>query len=601
MRTALVTLLLLLPAVTLRADTPTTSAPDPVQPITRISFPCRPWVGKAVFSKDGESLFVHLPNNAINLWEVFTYHWPEALGGLLILTAIICCLAMARVARSKRIPGAPHCRKCNYCLLENTRERCPECNHPTKRPIKGRPQWLRLLPWSTALIALAAFYLCLWVINVPRTGWASNYFNLWSPKILEFAKKKNIAWLVARGIAVDEIVEYETMTGKQRRILFTQPLHMQLQWRTYCMCLTPDGKGVILPGYEHDALAVVSIETGRIVHRLECPEIPSRPKTRWTHIAGFDQSGETVYVDAIDEKSKEGVLVSWSWEQDKHAILFKSAAYERTYGAGQKSLEPRRFLKLPDRIGSQFLSLPGSRACGNAKEIDLTLIDFDVPAPSREKLTFSIGMWGFQDPLFSTDGNQVLIHAKSPNELTYFDLSTGQRDNSVQLPGWCSLNLNYAIDRNSNKLILQAFHNPPPSGFLDAFKDRPDQNLFVVQDTDTRDWIGRYVAPTRWMPSYLITSPDGRYFASQGFTGVMQKGMYLHELLIYDLQSLPHTVDFVPWPDGMEAAFEKRDKNLKEYERKVARRKERARKKREKQTTQPDRPVTTTSSPSPND
>jgi hypothetical protein len=228
----------------LRADTPTI-APDPAQPITRISFPSRPWVGKAVFSKDGESLFVHLPNNAINLWEVFTYHWPEALGGLLILTAIVCCFAMARVVRSKRIPGAPHCRKCNYCLHEFKGDRCPECNHPTKRPIKGRPQWLRLLPWSTALIALAAFYLCLWVVNVPRTGWVNNYFNIWSPGILDWATKKNIGWLVARGIAVDEIAEYESRTGKLLRILFTQPACMNRG--TYCMSLTPDGSGLIRP------------------------------------------------------------------------------------------------------------------------------------------------------------------------------------------------------------------------------------------------------------------------------------------------------------------------------------------------------------------
>src|SRR5262245_47245179 len=102
MHRLLAILIICLSTTLLRAESPTTT-PAPSQPLTRLSFPGRLWVGKSVFSKDGESIFVHLSNDAINVWQVLTYHWPEALGGLLVATALVCCIAMIRVTRAKRI------------------------------------------------------------------------------------------------------------------------------------------------------------------------------------------------------------------------------------------------------------------------------------------------------------------------------------------------------------------------------------------------------------------------------------------------------------------------------------------------------------------
>src|SRR5262249_7978701 len=162
--------------------------------------------------------------------------------------------AMARVARSTRIPGAPHCRKCNYCLHEFKGDRCPECNHSTKHPRTGRPRWRRLLPWSAALIALAAFYLCLWVADAPRVGWVHNYFQIWSPGILEWATQKNIGWLIARGVSTEEIIEYDINSKKQRTVFQQKSFPNRI---FSSMQLTPDGTGLVLPLSETDEMAVI--------------------------------------------------------------------------------------------------------------------------------------------------------------------------------------------------------------------------------------------------------------------------------------------------------------------------------------------------------
>lgn len=116
-----------------------------------IEFDDGPNIGETVFSTDGKSIYVLLHPEAVIIWSLLGYHWPEILGLFVAGTVGVALMMAWRAARRKLIPGKPHCRKCSYCLEGCPSDTCPECGHDHSRNgvVVGKPLWRRLLPILT--------------------------------------------------------------------------------------------------------------------------------------------------------------------------------------------------------------------------------------------------------------------------------------------------------------------------------------------------------------------------------------------------------------------------------------------------------------------
>src|SRR5262249_38977096 len=151
--------------------------------------PGNPYIQSAAFSPDGETLYVLINDQAINLWAILVYFWPEIGGGLVALAAILFLLALRRILRTPRLPAQPHCRPCNYCLKSAPSQVCPECGKPIKRTIRGRTTRRRVLVFVIPLGVVALAYSLPWAFWLPRPGWFSRSVNWWSYDIEAAAAK----------------------------------------------------------------------------------------------------------------------------------------------------------------------------------------------------------------------------------------------------------------------------------------------------------------------------------------------------------------------------------------------------------------------------
>jgi hypothetical protein len=137
-----------------QSDETTESLPT-LPPLHRIAFPADERIVAAVFSSDGTVLRVVTDRRAVNVWALGIYYWPEILGCLSGIAAVVCIRKVLSVRRNPQIVGAPHCRNCNYCLAGLVSDRCPECGALKKRFRSGKTAIRRALPFVVALLGVA--------------------------------------------------------------------------------------------------------------------------------------------------------------------------------------------------------------------------------------------------------------------------------------------------------------------------------------------------------------------------------------------------------------------------------------------------------------
>ena len=498
-----------------------------------------------VFSGDGERLYVHVRDNAINYWEVGVYNWPEVVGGLLILTAVPSLYWVRRIVHTKRIVGEWHCRHCNYCLKDIAHGRCPECGRAIRRPIHGRSQWMRLVPTCALLVLLTVFYGGLWAINAPRTGWVSNWVNWWSAPLLEWAKGRNVAWLVARGQGVDQIIEYDVNTGQPCRVLITRVMRMYAFEEM--LERTPDDQGLVVPLPEDDTLAVISMKSGKTERRLFCPEIPCGKQSRWGHFAGTSDDDSSIYLSVVDQETETTKLVAWNLASGEHQVLLTTSAYSFLVGNGVTVLLPRHFLYIRGANGGRFLDLPNRfEGLSNPNKKRKWHVH-DLGDPLCGDSWFRAPLWRYQDPEFWPEGSLALTEGNDLRGLVWIDVSTGRECKKVIFPASCFPHTAYRLDRSSNRLVVCAKWLK-----MGAFAFPRDIGVLMVQDVATGDWIGGHVLARNWDVMGLAISPDGRYAAVSGWATSKQQN-YPYEILVYDLQSI-HQLDFESGVDYWKAA-----------------------------------------------
>lgn len=515
-------------------------------PMHRLRFPGNPRVQSAAFAADGQTIFVDWDDQAVNIWEVAVYYWPETLGSATAIIVIVCSFALWRIMRRRRLVGEPHCRRCNYCLRGVISGRCPECGRETERPIIGKSTWRRGLPWSLPLGIALLGYGSLWAFQMPRAGSASAWINWWSYDVAGWAQSKGVS--LTRWVTnVDRVVEIDVTTGETLRTLITRPNRMD-QW--FPLTVTPDGGGLLMTLDRDDRLGLVSTRSGRVIRTLARGDSSWTwgAVSRWTQIAGFDDDGRTAYVVMFDVPASRTELLAWDLQTGESSLLFECDAemVDIPYLGSPKAM-PRRFFAIPGPGPTRFLQLPSIVGAYDDRITNEIL----VRGPEDlKRITMKITAEPppFADPVFTSDGSRVFLGSKKPGSgLAVFDLVSGRRLQQWHPPvGHTAGHGNRGVPQRGPVIVARSLRIasvPGPTGVLTSTLSGPE--AFLVGDSSSERWIGRYTRPSEAIRlGEIWISPDARFFATAGvIPDSSVVGRYQQELLIYDLRSLPHDID----------------------------------------------------------
>ena len=299
------------------------SQPDLIQPAAEIAFTNQTSV-QAAFGRDSNTLIVQSSENAINLFGLAVYFWPEIFGGLTFLLVAWTLLRWWRVARTPRLVGQPHCRRCNYCLTGLTQDRCPECGNPPskRRPIIGRSLKRRAGPLLAVASVAALAYGALWAFQVPRIGFVNRLISICSPEWYEAARQRNATFLdrliLQLGGTTTRLEEYDAGSGKKRRLICRlrgQPLRDCLEVsRAHGVAWT------ILSTMPR--LCAVSLADGGISREFPLPpELQSAG--RWSQIAGISSDGKRAIAVIHDTAREKAVIMAADTSSGALTTLFE--------------------------------------------------------------------------------------------------------------------------------------------------------------------------------------------------------------------------------------------------------------------------------------
>ncbi len=522
------------------ADTPLN--PDPKHlPMHRIRLPGIPTIHSATFSQDGNTLYVLVDGKAINIWAILVYYWPELLGTLAGLTALVCLPALRRIAKRPRLVGEPHCRKCNYCLKGCPSDRCPECGWRIKRPIIGRPTWRRCVPWLVPLALILALNGVMWAFRVSRTGEMAKWCNWWSYDLETWAANHNVS-LATWVQNVDRVLELDVQSGQLHGTLITRLSGVRPRFQ---IATAPDGRAMIIPLTDGDRLALVSTFSGSVLRTLVRINPSSGGTTEWTQLAGFDDSGHVAYVVAFDEPAKKSKLISWDLRSGRNSVVAEYEADELSYPDASprrgKLIWPRRIVSVPGNGPAGFLEYGAApNALGSLGKVLVR----DRLDPSRLLGRFSVPEGAILTPGFAPDGRHAFFIApmSQPPGIVGFDVETGEVGRFAPVPPGWTLGLTEALaDCHAGRLFVSAesasrmqFGGAAPSDQLPM--------VFLVFDLLNDRAVGWFVRPANGSWSHVRTaSPHGRFLAVVEYLrGVVNNQAAQQEISIYDLSTLPH-------------------------------------------------------------
>ncbi len=509
-----------------------------IEPVLDLTFPNAPLVHSAAISPDGKTVYAHMWVEGFNAWAAVVYYWPELLGAVAGILAILLAAWIARVAGRRRRPGEMHCRRCNYCLTglssllgtERSREsRCPECAADLARraPIRGTAMWRRLAAPIAMLTLVAGGYGSLWALGASRSGSAQTWFR-WPNKRVE-------TWLTARSAALakrcsrpwDRIVAVDVASRHVRTVWQRVGGMGHLELR-----LRPDGGALFVEGRgPRWLLEEIDSRSGRTLARMPRPAPgasfgdsgPFPPRG----IAGFSPDGAKVFVAFVDsDRGKTGVA-AWAPRTGETRVLLEEDAFVVSRGGGRSAI--RRFHVLGDGGSRRFLSGPGFMEAFQSKRYVVrvhengAMREMVVSPPLRRDGQAAVAP--ISTPLTVTpDGSTAIVPALM--QILCIDLETGE-----SLPELSEFEFDSMIDPSDNGLVLE------PSGRM---LYAPEHRGIRVRDMFRHEWVGSLRMPSNLIAPEMYIAADGRSmvvipFGSNGGVGA---GPFIHHLLVYDLSDV---------------------------------------------------------------
>ncbi len=482
-------------------------------PLHCIQFERDPLVSGVAFSPDGQTAYVLVKDNAINLWEILAYHWPEVGGAAVAVSVVALLFVFWRVARKPQLPGEPHCRRCNYCLKGAVSDRCPECSAPIKRPIVGRTMRRRLVWIAPSVSVVVIVYATLWLSGLSRTGAIRTWLDWWSYDIEKLALDRGIN-LSSWNRVVDRIYEIDVIGGTIRRTLATR----YAASLDFGIVGTPDGEGLILPIAEGERLALVSTRTGAIRRTLRNP-VATDADDVWEQVAGFDEESSVAYVVAVDESAARTKLMRWDLKDGASSVVLDLDADTGINSIGRSDVFPHRLYRIPGPR-PRFLELKGDRSFDDVKvSAEARVIDLSGGA-TIPSASFVAPLTPGLAPGFSADG-EFAFFGNCDSGFVRVALSTGStgivpRSGS---PGLTPCNM-----AHYGRMVLH--------GYAKRSTGRPMETRFLIADLESGDWIAR--SGPEVPPLDIWVAPRGQFFAAWSFLSLSN---YEKGILFYDTQS----------------------------------------------------------------
>lgn len=485
-------------------------SPVTIQPTHRLSFPDSPDIGSVAFSPDGKILYVHLRPEAVDVWAMLVYVWPEGLGAVVGIAAVVAGLVAWRVRRRPQKKGAMYCRKCNYEMsgLPAGVGKCPECGVDLgrRRPRRGRGAWSRLGPVVAVVVVLGGVYGGMWWARLPREGSASWWLTWNSVTLHEMAAARGITSLSNFDSHTDRVVEVDSATGGTIRTLFSQ------SWATYFpIRVVPDGSRLILGGGQ-SRLLLVDCATGRVEGHLDYPA-NGDGFSSWKRIVGFSSDGGRAFCSYLNHTSGFTELVQWDLGAGSSKVVGRVEAFG---GQWPKHLVLTSSDGDPAFISvSDFMEVMDTKSC---------VVQFHGSSlDNRPPLTLPAKIKPNAPPAVTRDGRR-LYAVRNLKQVLAIDLQTGNVDAIIDLPG------------SPKSLVLDQFAASADGVWL--FVEGIDSVLALRISTTT--WAACLPAPAGYIDPQPFVSPDGRWLAAIPFKqGGGGPGGTTREVLLFDLTQLP--------------------------------------------------------------
>ncbi len=462
-----------------------------LRPTHRFRLPESDSVRGAVFAPDGETLYVHLHIEAINVWALGVHYWPELLIGAAVLAVLVAAVWVRRALRRPR--------------------------HADRSLRRGltRPIALCMVVCAVPVVLLVA--------DVPRDGRVQSWRQWWSADLCDWAQRHDAAWLLCCKASADRIVEVDIGGLRVRGTVFTRGGYVE-----HPLVISPDGRFLL---FFQDGKGLIQrrVSTGGAIRVFRPPWATHRHSQRnFVGVAGFSADGQTAYCVWVTWQGRTTELYACDLDSGGMDLVLKLDAEVRQGFSPDSALVMGQrfvFLATSDSAG-RLLELPGPYATDEGQPSDVRLRGLDDP--ERIVRSFSAPIRRFDTPAFSPDGSIMYIRDVGSADIIAVDLADGEPrrlsgDAGLE-PGVLPRGLVIAA---AGRLLL--VHGSP--------LDDPRRATVWIYDLRRNAWAGRLSNVSRRMTGRgVVPSPDGRTLVLLDLTG---------SVLLYDLSEL------LTEPDGV--------------------------------------------------
>lgn len=462
------------------------------------------------FSGDGKHLFAECTFEAVNIWSLVVFYWPEIGAGLVAVAAITSMVLLLRVRARPRRKGHHYCRRCNY-EIDPASALCPECGSAIspRSSVAGRGTLGRLIPLVVLLCCVVLPYLAMWLCRLPREGRAQEWFDWSSEGLFRWAQFHKSKWLIAKPGKHRRVVDIDVPSGRVTRTLFNPGGYWELP-----LTPGPDGHSLLFTD-RRGRLVLIDEESGRVLRALDRPDgksgVGSKWESGWHRVAGFSDDGRAAYVSFFDEQRKSTLLIRWDLKTGSHREVLRIEG-----GAGSLLTVERRFFMVPGTSERRIVEVPMYGDNIRYGEQNELLVRDCARAGCPVVQRISAPFWTQCGVHFSRDGTKFLRKLWD-SAWSEWDLTTGTMTQEGRAPGFeGTLQDPLDLDDARHRLLV---------GSTDAFE------LMTNVDGTWRSGT-TYSLPKGSLPEDGFTmSPAGDCFAVSVFPGASGK----YAVVIYDI------------------------------------------------------------------
>lgn len=484
------------------------------------------------FSPDGATLYFAETASSINLWSAGVALWPEILGAVAALCAILAVWVILRVRRRPQTVGAPHCRGCNYNVVAQAPDAvkrgadrrppppgtlCPECGADLARrpPRRGRSALRRAAPVVAPALLVALVYTSFLIVGLPRGGRAAGWFGLWVPRVDRLAQEKQWKWLLGRSEYVVRIRSVSVSGADEPRTIATVKGYAVPNG----LRVAPDGRHLVLVTIEGQVLWI-SRDGSRVASMTLSSANPMPKHDNLVGFLGEDRDPWVCLADT-DRASQVSRLIRWNPASGQRAVMVEEPAWLKRMPTGEVPLGRRYAVAgSPAELSALrplTISAPGFMQSSEADRYEVVVRTAD----GQERNRFEIAeMYAGMSGLMLRQESGWLFLSNLASGIVGYDLATGERLGEFRSALTDPSDGNAAISADGRRLFLSLVNS-----------------RILVRDIDRKRTIARLTYPAGFISPDIFASRDGRRVAivPTRNSGTRAAPKYERSLFIYDL------------------------------------------------------------------